>query len=253
MKLYVCDTPELLGAAAARETAEILNAAIAEKGSARILLSTGASQFTYLDALVKENVDWQRVEMFHLDEYIGIPSSHKASFQKYLLERFVGKVPLQKAYFVNGEGDVQKNIETLTAALRAREIDVGAIGIGENAHIAFNDPPADFEDSRAYKVVTLDEKCRRQQVREGWFKDFDSVCKQAVTMTCSQIMKCRKIISAVPYAVKAEAIAATLENDLTNTIPATLLKQHADFSLYCDRDSIGKTPAESVKKYLTVS
>ena len=253
MKLYVCDTPELLGTAAAGETADYLNAAIAEKGSARILLSTGASQFTYLDALVKEKVDWSKVEMFHLDEYIGIPSSHKASFQKYLLERFVGKLNLKKAYFVNGEGDIEKNIRELTAVLREKEIDVGAIGIGENAHIAFNDPPADFEDGNAYKVVTLDEKCRRQQVREGWFENLDSVCKQAVTMTCSQIMKCRKIISVVPYGVKADAISATLGNDLTDAIPATLLKQHPDFSLYCDRDSIRKTPKELVQKYLAVS
>ena len=251
MKLYVFDTPEELGKAAAEETAKALKAAVAEKGSARIVLSTGASQFTYLDALIREDVDWSRVEMFHLDEYVGIPRTHKASFRKYLTERFVEKVPLKKAYFVEGEGDIERNIEALTKELRREKIDVGAIGIGENAHIAFNDPPADFEDSRAYKIVTLDEKCRRQQVREGWFADLDSVCKQAVTMTCSEIMKCAKIVSAVPYAVKADAIAATLENDLTNRIPATLLKQHPDFSLYCDKDSVGKTPEEVLRKYLT--
>lgn len=252
MKLSIYETPEKLGVAAAAQTAQTLNAAIKACGRARILLSTGASQFAYLEALVRENVDWSKVEMFHLDEYVGISVEHKASFKKYLIERFTSKVPLKKAYFVDGTGDIQKNIAELTEVLNEHPIDVGAIGIGENAHIAFNDPPADFDDTAAYKVVDLAERCKQQQVGEGWFENIESVCKQAVTMTCTQIMKCKQIISVVPYAVKADAILATLQNEQTNEVPATLLKSHPDFFLYCDKDSISKTPSELVKRFTEI-
>ena len=168
------------GRKAAVKAAELINAAIREKGHARIILSTGASQFEMFENLVKQDVDWSKVEMFHLDEYVGLPETHIASFRKYLKERFVNIVHPGAAHFV-GEGDVKKNIEELTRELRKDVVDVGLIGIGENGHIAFNDPPADFDATEAYRVVNLDHKCRMQQVGEGWFATEDDVPKQAIS------------------------------------------------------------------------
>ena len=167
INVNVSPTPESLGANAAAEIARLLCEAVEKNGSARVILSTGASQFATIDALVKLDVPWEKVEMFHLDEYVALPESHIASFRKYLKERFVSKVPVKAAHFVNGEGDVAANIEALTRELRSAPVDVGVIGIGENGHIAFNDPPADFDTDLAYKVVDLDERCKKQQVGEG--------------------------------------------------------------------------------------
>jgi glucosamine-6-phosphate deaminase len=175
--------------------------------------------------------------MFHLDEYIDLPESHPASFCKYLKERFLSKVSIQQAYLVDGENDPQKEIAYLTAEIRKEPIDLGLIGIGENAHIAFNDPPADFGTEEAFICVALDEACKQQQVREGWFAATDDVPKQAISMSVHQIMQCRHIVSCVPYAVKAKAIGDMLENQLTNAIPATMLKKHPDFALFLDKDS----------------
>ncbi len=237
INISVSMTPEELGEKAACRIAQLINDAISAKGHARIILSTGASQFETLDALVKKDIDWSKVEMFHLDEYVGLPESHGASFRKYLKERFVAKVGLKAAHFVNGEGDVEKNIVELTKELRSDEIDVGVIGIGENGHIAFNDPPADFDTDLAYKVVNLDERCRMQQVGEGWFKTFDDVPKQAITMCPKQIMACRHIVSSVPHAVKAEAVCNTITKKVDPMVPATLMKTHPDWNLFIDKAS----------------
>ncbi|MGN0992065.1 MAG: glucosamine-6-phosphate deaminase [Candidatus Ventricola sp.] len=237
MIIHVYRTPEEMGCEAARLIAEKLNAAIAKKGEARLLLSTGASQFEMMDALTRMPVDFSKVTMFHLDEYVALPVTHIASFRKYLQERFVDKVPLKEAVFVNGEGDVEASIAVLTARIKEAPIDVGAIGIGENGHIAFNDPPADFDTEASYKVVNLDERCKRQQVGEGWFATVDDVPKQAISMTVKQIMACESIVSVVPHAVKAEAVKNTLERDVTNLVPATIMKTHPDFSLFLDSES----------------
>ena len=237
ISISVSSTPEELGKKAAAKIAELLRDAIVKKGHARMILSTGQSQFETLAALVKEDVDWSKVEMFHLDEYVALPESHGASFRKYLKERFVSKVNLKAAYFVNGEGDVERNIEELTKELRKDEVDVGVIGIGENGHIAFNDPPADFDTDKAYKVVNLDERCRMQQVEEGWFRTFDDVPEQAITMCPKQIMACRHIVTAVPHRVKAEAIYNTITKPVTSDVPATLMKTHPDWNLFIDSDS----------------
>lgn len=250
MKLVIGKTKEEIGKASAKQTAELINAAIAKQGYARILLSTGASQFPFFDEIVKENVDWSKVEMFHLDEYVGISEEHPASFKRYLLDRFVNKVNPKSAYLINGKDNPEETIAELTALLNEKPVDVGLIGIGENAHIAFNDPPADFNDTRAYKVVTLDARCLQQQIGEGWFKNVDETYKQAISMTCSQIMKCKSIISVVPYKVKAEAIYNTLINDVTPNVPATLLKKHADCTIYCDADSASMLTDEIVKQYV---
>lgn len=238
MKVTICENPAALGMQAAEETAKLLSEAIARKGEARLLVSTGASQFTLFEALVKQPVAWECVEMFHLDEYIGMPETHPASFVGYLKQRFTSKVSLRAAHFLDDTADTQACIARMTAEIRKAPIDVGLIGIGENAHIAFNDPPADFEDTAAYKVVALDDACRHQQYGEGWFATLEDVPKTALSMTVHQIMLCEKIISCVPYAVKAEAIAKTLgAPEVTNEIPATILRTHPCVSLYLDKDS----------------
>lgn len=249
MRIVVSKTSAELGSRAAAHAAVIINSAIATKGSARIILSTGASQFETLSALIKEDIDWTKVEMFHLDEYVGLSESHPASFRKYLKERFVSKLPLKAAHFVNGEGNVEANIAALTAELTVSEIDLGIVGIGENGHIAFNDPPADFDTKASYITVNLDDACKKQQVGEGWFATLNDVPKQAITMTPYRIMQCRVILTAVPYQVKAKAIHDTLTNELTNRIPATILKFHSSWTLFIDSDSASLTDPELLAKY----
>ena len=237
MEIRITDSREALGKSAAAHIAKILREVIARQGSARIVLSTGASQFETLDALTREkDIPWDRVEMFHLDEYRDLPAEHPASFRKYLKERFVEKVaPLMAVHFVDG---TEEGIASLTRELRGAPADIGLIGIGENGHIAFNDPPADFETREAYIFVNLDDACKRQQVREGWFASVDEVPRQAVSMTPYQIMQCRRIVSCVPGSVKAWAVEKVLRSEgVTNQVPATLLKTHPDFILYLDRDS----------------
>jgi len=239
MNINICVSTTAVenGRKAALKTAELINQAIEKKGHARIVLSTGASQFEMFQALVTLPVDWSKVEMFHLDEYVNLPETHVASFRKYLKERFVNIVHPKAAHFVNGEGDVEKNIQELTKELRSDEIDVGLIGIGENGHIAFNDPPADFDAKEAYRVVNLDHKCRMQQVGEGWFATEDDVPKQAISMLPGQIMACKTIISVVPHAVKAKAVYDTITQKVNNMVPATLLKTHPNWYLFIDDES----------------
>lgn len=234
MKIVVSKTAKALGENAAEYIASLINDAIAKKGEARIILSTGASQLTTLEALIQKDIDWSKVEMFHLDEYVDLPETHVASFRKYLKERFIQKINLKAAHLVDGTAEC---IEGLTKELRRAPIDAGLIGIGENAHIAFNDPPADFDTTEAYIIVNLNDTCKKQQVGEGWFATVDDVPKQAVSMTVYQILKCEKIVSCVPFAVKADAVKKTLENDATNLIPATVMKGHDDFALFVDEDS----------------
>lgn len=244
MIIRVCANPEALGAAAARQTAQLLRDAIAECGTARIVLSTGASQFATLDHLSREDVDWSRVEMFHLDEYIGLPENHRASFQKYLKERFVDKVRGIKPHYVTGD---PVHAAKVGALLQSGPIHVGLIGIGQNTHIAFNDPPADFETEEPYIVVSLDERCKAQQVQEGWFRTVDEVPKQAVTMSVRQILRCEAILSCVPYPEKAEAVQRTLLSGVDARVPASILKTHKNFTLYADRDSFARVePAKIV-------
>jgi len=238
MKKNYSATPKELGEKAARHAADLLRRYIKENGSARMLMSTGASQLATIEALIKEDVDWAKVEMFHLDEYLNLPQSHPASFVKYLRERFVEKIPLGGVHYVDTSGDINKLIDNLTREIRKAPIDVGLIGIGENAHIAFNDPPADFDNDEAFIIVTLAESCRLQQLGEGWFETLDDVPKEAVTITVREILKCKHIISAVPFAVKAQAIYDTInEPDITPMVPSTILRKHEDVTLYIDADS----------------
>ncbi|MCI8331507.1 MAG: glucosamine-6-phosphate deaminase [Clostridiales bacterium] len=237
MKITLSENALELGERAADLTAKLLNEAIEKNGSARLVLSTGASQFETIAALIKKEIDWSKVEVFHLDEYVDLPITHPASFRKYIKERFGDFVNAKEIHYVNTDGDIEANIASLTAELRKAPVDVALIGIGENAHIAFNDPPADFENENAYIIVNLDQKCRQQQLGEGWFPTINDVPKQAVSMTVKEIMKSKVIVSSVPHKVKAQAIKDTLENDLTPNIPATMLKQHANFNLFVDKNS----------------
>lgn len=237
MNMDISADAVILGKKAAKLTAETLNEAIAVNGSARLLLSTGKSQFETLDSLLREDVDWTKVELFHLDEYIGLPESHMASFRKYLKERFISKLTIKDVYLIDGEADVEATISTLNEKIRERPVDVGLIGIGENAHIAFNDPPADFTTKKPFIVVDLNSECKQQQLNEGWFGSIDEVPNQAISMSVWQIMQCRRIVSAVPHAVKARAIKATIEQQVSENVPATILKKHADWHLFLDSNS----------------
>ncbi len=234
MKIIVSETAKELGKKAAELAAQYLKERIEQNGYARIVVSTGASQFETFQALIASNIEWNKVEMFHLDEYFDLPESHPASFRKYLKERFVSKVNLQAVNFVEGTAE---NIADVSKKLLEKPVDLGLIGIGENAHIAFNDPPADFTTTDPYILVELNESCKKQQVGEGWFATMDDVPARAVSMSIHRIMQCKKIISCVPHAVKAAAVASTINNELSNQIPATMLKTHSDWTLLLDKAS----------------
>ncbi len=237
MRVIVSGDAVEMGQVAAAAAADALRAAVAAGGRARLLLSTGRSQLTTLEALIREEVPWASVEAFHLDEYVGLPASHPASFRRYLAERFAARVPLAAMCYVDTEGDLADRIRALSEAVRRAPIDVGLVGIGENGHLAFNDPPADFGTSAAFTVVELAESCRRQQVGEGWFERLAQVPQRAITMTVPEILRCRVILSAVPYAVKAEAVRRALSDPVGPDLPATALRTHADATLFLDRES----------------
>lgn len=224
------------GKTAGKKAAAIIRETIELKGSATIILATGSSQFEVLHQLTNENgIEWNKVTMFHLDEYMGLPATHKASFRKYLQERFVDKVPVLKAvHYINGNAQPQKECERLEALIQNVPVDVALVGIGENGHLAFNDPPADFGTKRSFIIVDLDEKCRRQQVNEKWFSTIEEVPRQAISMSINQIMLSNKIVCTVPGRRKAEAVKHTLEGEVSNICPASILQQHPDCYLYLD-------------------
>jgi glucosamine-6-phosphate deaminase len=226
-----------LGAKAASRGAAAIRAAIARQGRAAIIVATGASQFEMLDALVAApGIDWSKVTVFHLDEYVGLPVSHPASFRRYLDERFVSRLK-HLGNFVPVIGDaagLAGEVRRLNGLIGAQTIDVCFAGIGENCHLAFNDPPADFETDDPYIVVTLDEACRRQQLGEGWFASLDAVPARAISMSIRQIMKSRELIVCVPDARKAKAVAAALEGPVTPAQPASILQRHKACTIYLD-------------------
>lgn len=214
-----------------------LRDAVATRGEGRLLLATGRSQIETLAALARCEVDWKHVEAFHLDEYLGISEDHPAGFRHYLRERFLDLVPVKKFHAIRTVGNPDEIILQLTEALRKQPIDVGLVGIGENAHIAFNDPPANFITKEAFLRVQLDDRCRRQQVGEGWFSSIAEVPSEAISMSVYQIMQCKTIVSAVPHLVKADAISRMMKVGLSNEVPATILKSHHDYHLFLDHSS----------------
>ena len=250
MQIRVFEDKNSLAHAAAEHAIRALRAALQEKETARIIAATGASQFEFLDCLTKaEEIDWQRVEMFHLDEYVGLPVSHPASFRKYLLERLINKVGLTKYHLLDGEADPGDVARQAGTELSAAPIDVAFVGIGENGHLAFNDPPADFETEAPYIVVELDEACRRQQVNEGWFAAMEDVPKRAISMSVRQILKAREIIAIVPDARKAAAMKACLEGEISPMAPASILREHSNTTLYLDRNSASPLKPEVIGRW----
>lgn len=226
-----------LGKAAAEKGTQLIADAISQKGEAIIIVATGASQFEMLSELVKADLDWSKVIAFHLDEYIGIPEDHKASFRKYLKERFVAHVPLRQFHYINGETDPGTECARLSSMIKQYAIDVAFIGIGENGHLAFNDPPADFTTTTPYIVVELDFACRRQQFDEGWFAAVEDVPSKAISMSVHQIMKSGTIICSVPDSRKANAVRGALAEEVLPEIPASILKTHDQVWLFLDKDS----------------
>ena len=228
-----------MGAAAADYVTRKLKDAIEKKGRANLILATGASQFSFLEALQTKEIDWEKITVFHLDEYKGISESHPASFRKYLKERILNKVASKKIYFLNGDAaNLQLEIKNYEEALKAHPIDIACIGIGENGHIAFNDPAvADFKDPKLVKVVELDEACRNQQLGEGWFPTFADVPKEAVTLTITAIMNCKAISCVVPDERKAQAVYNSLYGDISTSCPASILRTHPETVLFLDKAS----------------
>src|SRR2546423_15504872 len=227
-----------LAAAAAEQAGTSICHAITEHGKARIVAATGASQFEFLEALTNlPAIDWKQVEMFHLDEYIGLPASHPASFSNYLQQRLIQKTGITQHHLLNGDGDPAEVIRRASQALRQAPVDVAFVGVGENGHLAFNDPPADFETEEEYLIVTLDEACRRQQLGEGWFKSLAEVPQRAISMSVRQILKARKILCAAPDKRKAQAVKNCVEHEVSADHPSSILQQHGDTTIFLDSDS----------------
>lgn len=236
MTISISPNPVELGQKAGKIGAELIRKAITSQGFANIILATGTSQFETLKQLLAErDIDWSKVTAFHLDEYIELPITHSASFRKYLLERFFNHVTQLKGYhLIDGENDPEKECERLSNLIQAHPIDVAFVGIGENGHLAFNDPPADFETEKPYLVVNLDHACRMQQFGEGWFPDLEAVPTQAISMSIRQIMKSKAIICSVPDLRKAQAVKDCLKGEITNIHPASILQSHRDCRIFLD-------------------
>lgn len=249
MKIIIADNKQHLGALAAEEGAQAIRAALASRGAANIIVATGASQFDTLAALIAQpDLDWSRITGFHLDEYLNMSADHPASFRKYLRERFVDKVPLQAFHYVNGEAaDPQAECRRLGELIQQHPIDVAFVGIGENAHLAFNDPPADFDTEEPYLVVNLDDACRQQQFGEGWFETFEAVPQQAISMSVKQILKSKTIICSVPDERKAEAVSKSVEGEVSPDAPASILQTHAGTTLYLDPAAASRLKSQAGK------
>lgn len=238
MNVRVLPDASSLASAAADAAASRIRAALDARGRARIVAATGASQIQMLDRLTHApGLDWRRVEMFHLDEYIGLPIEHPASFRKYLLERLIRPAGIVDYHLLDGERNPLDVCREMGETIRLTPVDLALVGIGENGHLAFNDPPADFETDAAYIVVTLDEACRRQQVGEGWFDSIADVPRQAISMSIRQILDARAIVCVVPDRRKAEAVRASLAGPVEPATPASILRTHPDVTIYLDRDS----------------
>ena len=238
MILKIFEDKHGLSRSAADHAANVLRTVIKNHGNARMIAATGVSQLEFLAALTKaEGIDWTQVEMFHLDEYIGLPISHPASFRKYLLENLIRKTGITNYHLLDGDRDPQEAIARVGAAIESAPIDLAFVGFGENGHLAFNDPPADFTTEKPYLIVNLDDVTRRQQVGEGWFADISEVPKQAISMSIWQIMKSKEILAIVPDARKAQAVKACLEGKVSPMAPASILRTHPAATIYLDKAS----------------
>lgn len=251
MKILVSSSSQQMGRRAAAHAARELRAATQNGACTRLILATGASQFETLAALVAEpGIAWERVTVFHLDEYAGLSAEHPASFRRYLRERFVHRLPTPPAAFheVDGEGDLEAECARLGALIAEAPIDLACIGIGENGHLAFNDPPANFQTETPFLVVQLDEACRQQQLGEGWFPDLNSVPQQAISMSIRQIMKTKTLVVSVPDERKALAVRNAVEGEISPKVPASILQTHPDTTLYLDEPAatlLSQTPSST--------
>lgn len=239
MKIVVSKIKEQMGALAAQHGAELIRKSIAAKGHASIIVATGTSQLEMLQALAEEDVDWSLVTCFHLDEYLGIPVTHPASFRKYLKERLADKIRPKVFHYIDADADPLSECSRLGRLIEASPVDVAFVGIGENGHLAFNDPPADFDTEEAYLVVALDTACRTQQVNEGWFAALEDVPTHAISMSIGQIMKSKSIVCTVPDKRKAPAVSAVTNGPVTPDVPASILQKHEDVVLFLDEASAG--------------
>ena len=238
MILKVFNDKSSLGKAAAEQAASAIRRAVRDRGQARIIAATAASQLEFLDALTREpDIDWTRVEAFHLDEYIGLPITHPGSFRKMLLEQLIQKTGIAKYHLLDGDGDASEVVGRVGKVLASAPIDIAFLGIGENGHLAFNDPPADFEAEDPYLIVNLDEACRRQQVGEAWFADLSQVPTQAISMSVRQILKAKEILAVVPDTRKAPAVKACFEGEISPMAPASILRTHPNATVYLDKNS----------------
>lgn len=250
MIIKIFPSKAALALEAANQAAATIREAISQRGEARIIAATGASQFEFLDELTKQtNIDWKKVEMFHLDEYVGLSDQAPASFCKYLRERLIDKVGLEKYHLLDGTQPPAAVIERVSAEIRKAPIDIAFAGVGENGHLAFNDPPADFDTEDAYIVANLDEACRRQQLGEGWFPTLADVPKQALSMSVKQLMKAKQILVIAPDARKANAIKACFDGEVSNMAPASILQRHADTTIYLDKESAALLSPAAVQAY----
>ena len=255
MNLHISENPKELGKEAGVQAGELIRKAIGMNGSANIILATGSSQFETLNQLVSEpGIDWEKVVMFHLDEYIGLPESSPASFRKYLKERFLEKVStLKESHLVNGETNPVVECKRLSEIIKRNSIDVALVGIGENGHLGFNDPPADFDTNEPFIVVELEQKCRQQQFAEGWFASIDDVPDHAITMSIKQILKSKHIICSVPESRKAIAVRDCLEESASNLFPASILQLHKSWICFLDKSSsalLTRVNVESGQEYI---
>jgi glucosamine-6-phosphate deaminase len=245
MEIRIAASKRRMGREAAAHGAALLRQALKIRGQARIIVATGASQFEMLAALIREpDIDWSRITGFHLDEYVGLPITHPASFRAYLWQRFVSRLPLPLAafHFINAEQNPEAECRRLDRLIRAAPIDVAFVGIGENGHLAFNDPPADFRTNKPYLVVKLDAACRRQQLGEGWFPSLRAVPTRAISMSIRQIMATGHIVCTVPDQRKAQAVGTCLAGPVTPLAPASILQQHQDAAIFLDRPAAALLP-----------
>jgi glucosamine-6-phosphate deaminase len=239
MLLKVFNDRSMLGHAAAVQAATAIRRAISERGHARIIAATAASQLEFLDALTKmPGIDWRKVEVFHLDEYIGLPVTHPGSFRKMLLEQLVQKTEITNYHLLDGDAaDPLEVVQRVGKQLASAPVDIAFLGVGENGHIAFNDPPADFQAEDPYIIVNLDEACRQQQVGEAWFADISQVPKRAISMSARQILKANEILAVVPGPRKAQAVKACFEGTISPMAPASILRTHSNGTVYLDKHS----------------
>jgi glucosamine-6-phosphate deaminase len=250
LQIKILSDKTSLSRAAAEHASNSLRSLLAEKTAVRLVAATGASQLEFLEALSSAaDIDWSRVELFHLDEYVGLPAAHPASFRNYLYERLINKTGIKRFHPLDGESNPEAVAKEVGRELLSSPIDLTFVGIGENGHLAFNDPPADFETDEPYLLVTLDQACRQQQVNEGWFANLEQVPAKAISMSVRQILRTREIIAVVPDRRKAAAVKACFAGAISPAEPASALRKHRQVTVYLDRESASQLSPQTAAQF----